>query len=47
MPKPSISKPKLAKVLGKTAKEIGKAGFRAGELTTEVRRVREQMGKDK
>ena len=46
MPK-VVSKPKVAKALGKTAKEIGKAGFRAGELTAEVRRIREQMGDSK
>jgi len=31
-----------AKALGGTAVEIGKAGYRVGELTAEVRRVREQ-----
>jgi hypothetical protein len=40
------------KALGKTAKafsdaavEVGKAGYRVGELTNEVRRVREQAKK--
>ena len=33
----------LTKALGTAAKEIGKAGYRAGELTSEVRKVREQM----
>jgi hypothetical protein len=35
-----------AKALGSAAKEIGKAGFKVGELTTEVRKVREQMNND-
>lgn len=53
LPKPNLSKPSLpkaagsgvgvAKALGTAAKEVGKAGFKAGELATEVRRVREQM----
>jgi len=30
------------KALGKTTVEVGKAGYRVGELTAEVRRVREQ-----
>lgn len=46
MPK-VVSRPKVTKALGKTAKEIGKAGYRAGELTAEVRRMREQMGDSK
>lgn len=44
---PKVSKPKVAKALGKTAKEIGKAGYRAGELSAEVRRMREQMSDSK
>jgi len=50
---PSISMPKVSrptrKALGATAKafgdvavEVGKAGYRVGELASEVRRVREQ-----
>jgi hypothetical protein len=31
------------KALGTAAKEIGKAGYRVGELTAEVRKVREQI----
>lgn len=31
-----------AKAFGGTAVEIGKAGYRVGELTSEIRRVREQ-----
>jgi hypothetical protein len=44
---PRVSKPKVAKALGKTAKEIGKAGYRAGELSAEIRRAREQMTSQK
>jgi hypothetical protein len=48
LPKPSLPKvgtdsASVAKALGTAAKEVGKAGFKAGELATEVRRVREQM----
>jgi hypothetical protein len=32
-----------AKALGTVAVEVGKAGYRAGELASEVRRVREQV----
>jgi hypothetical protein len=32
-----------AKALGDAAIEVGKAGYRVGELTAEVRKVREQM----
>jgi hypothetical protein len=32
-----------AKALGDAAKEVGKAGYRVGELTAEVRQVREQI----
>jgi hypothetical protein len=35
-----------AKALGSAAKEIGKAGFKLGELTTEVRKVREQINNE-
>jgi hypothetical protein len=33
------------KTLGATAKAIGKAGFKAGELAAEVRKVREEVAK--
>jgi hypothetical protein len=51
LPKPSLPKAAgsgagVAKALGTAAKEVGKAGFKAGELATEVRRVREQMKDD-
>jgi len=35
-----------AKALGNAAVEVGKAGYRVGELTSEVRRVREQVSDD-
>jgi hypothetical protein len=31
------------KALGAAAKELGKAGYQAGQLTSEVRRVRERV----
>jgi hypothetical protein len=58
LPTPDASKLKVdgkttRKVLGTSAKafgdmavEIGKAGYRVGELTSEVRRVREQASKE-
>jgi hypothetical protein len=36
-----------AKAFGNTAVEVGKAGYKLGELTTEVRRVREQAAEKK
>jgi hypothetical protein len=33
----------VAKALGGAAKELGKAGFKAGELANEVRKAREEM----
>jgi hypothetical protein len=38
-----LGKPRMTKVLATTAKEVGKAGYKAGELTAEMRKVREQM----
>jgi hypothetical protein len=35
-----------AKALGTAAKELGKAGYQAGQLTSEVRRVRERVSDD-
>lgn len=35
-----------SKALGKTAVEMSKAGYRIGELTAEVRRVRERVSED-
>ena len=35
-----------AKALGDTATEVGKASYRLGELTSEVRRTREQASKE-
>jgi hypothetical protein len=32
----------MAEALMSTARAIGKAGYRAGELTAEIRKVREQ-----
>jgi hypothetical protein len=32
-----------AKAFGTAAKELGKAGYQAGQLTSEVRRVRERV----
>jgi hypothetical protein len=52
LPVPNGSLPRLgnggstAKALGTAAKEIGKAGFKVGELTAEVRKTREQMTND-
>jgi hypothetical protein len=54
MPKPRLGKSDstrkalgaTAKALGNTAVEIGKTGYRVGELTSEVRRVREQVSND-
>jgi hypothetical protein len=37
---------KVAKAFGSATKEIGKAGYRVGQLTNEVRRVRESVAKD-
>jgi hypothetical protein len=34
------------KALGTAAKELGKAGYQAGQLTSEVRRVRERVSDD-
>jgi hypothetical protein len=34
-----------AKALASAAKEVGKAGYRLGELTAEVRKTREQVAK--
>jgi hypothetical protein len=33
----------VAKALGGAAKELGKAGFKAGELANEVRKAREEI----
>ena len=33
----------VSKALGSAAKELGKAGLKAGELATEVRKAREEM----
>jgi hypothetical protein len=47
--KPRVSLPSLGsrksmvKLLGGSAKEIGKAGYRIGQLTSEVRKVREAV----
>jgi hypothetical protein len=35
-----------AKALGAAAVEVGKAGYRAGELASEVRRIREQAARN-
>jgi hypothetical protein len=44
LPKPSFGGGAgVAKALGTAAKEIGKAGYKAGELANEVRKVREEM----
>jgi hypothetical protein len=44
LPKPSFGGgTSVAKALGTAAKEIGKAGYKAGELANEVRKVREEM----
>jgi hypothetical protein len=44
LPRPSLGGTQtVAKALGSAAKELGKAGFKAGELAAEVRKVREQM----
>jgi hypothetical protein len=45
MPKPG-SGGSTVKALGAAAKEIGKAGYNVGQLTNEVRRVRERVAKD-
>lgn len=37
------SRTTTAKALGMAAKEVGKAGYQVGQLTSEVRRVREAM----
>jgi hypothetical protein len=34
-----------AKAFGSAAKEVAKTGYRVGELTAEVRKTREQLGK--
>jgi hypothetical protein len=52
LPKPSDGDTKdalkaTAKALGGAAVEVGKAGYRMGELASEVRRVREQASKDR
>jgi hypothetical protein len=39
--------PSTGKALASAASEIGKAGYKLGELTTEVRRVREQATEKK
>jgi len=44
LPKPSFGdRESISKALGDAAKELGKAGLKAGELATEVRRTREEM----
>jgi hypothetical protein len=42
---PQVRKPSTGKALANTASEIGKAGYKLGQLTSEVRRVREQVEK--
>jgi hypothetical protein len=37
------SRESMVKLLGTGAKEIGKAGYRIGQLTSEVRKVREAV----
>jgi hypothetical protein len=48
MPRPSFgSRESVSQALGTAAKEIGKAGYKVGELTSEVRKVREEMNDGK
>ena len=48
LPKPKLgSTEPVSKALGNAAKEFGKAGVKAGELATEVRKTREQMNDGK
>ena len=51
-PKVTVKVPNLtsrkstAKVVAGAAKEIGKAGYKVGELVSEVRKVREAVSQD-